>query len=150
MSKTGGNIENLTPFKKGHAPLQGCGRPKGSYSFAVIIKKMLEEKPENFLNLCTEDKNILLELKKHGIKIKHVKDLITYKAISKAAEGDFKFIDWIAKQVGEDAGERMELTISNEKMNEIIKSLTDEQLDAVANGKVSLEELIEAGAVKGY
>jgi hypothetical protein len=142
-----GRIENLTPFKKGHAALKGCGRPKGSFSFGTIIKKMLTTNPEKFLNLCAEDKTLLLRLKKHGIKIKNVKDLISLKVINKAADGDLKAIEWIAKQVSDDVGEHMELRIGHEKMNEIIASLTNEQLLALANGAMSLKELVEMGAI---
>lgn len=147
MPRKGGMPENLKPFKKGHVRIGGM--KLGQKTTATILREMLEQDPETFLLPITEDKDkkekfvkYHRELKKR--KIKSVKDLIMFRTINKASQGDARALEWVNKNIYEEAGIKIDHTgnvgidinkidfakIPDAMLNAIIKNngvITDEQ-----------------------
>lgn len=76
--------KNLKPFKKGKDPRRGV-KPKGAIHLSTRIKNMLD------------DPNFELKLKDGSILKGQPIEAIMKVAIAKAASGDIRFLEWLAK-----------------------------------------------------
>lgn len=138
------NPENLIPhqFKKGHAKFGGI--KKGERQFATIMREMLKAEPDRFLILDDRKKDFVKKLRRKGVLT--MKDLISYKQIAKAANGDQRATEKIIKQIGEDVGDKLEIS-TNTARN--LSELTDEQLQTIANGEAEFSDYIADAAAEG-
>lgn len=148
MPRKGGVPENLKPFKAGHARVGGM--KLGQKTTATILREMLEQDPETFLLPITDDKEKkdkftrqIKEMKKR--KIKSVKDLIMFRTINKAAQGDARALEWVNKNIYEEAGIKVEHTgeLSFDINNIDFSKLTTEQIEVIASGRVTRDQLAE-------
>ena len=147
MPRKGGVPENLKHFKKGHAKLGGS-KP-GCKHTSTILREMLEQDPEAFLLPITDDAarkekfiKQMREMKKR--KIKSVKDLIMFRTVNKAAQGDARALEWMNKNIYEEAGTKVEhsgnIGIIDVK-NVDLSKLTPDQLKQLADGTCTSDQL---------
>ena len=132
------NPENIIPhqFKKGHGNIGG-GAKKGQKQFATILREMLKAAPEKFLVLDDAKKEYVKKLRKKGVLT--MKDLISYKQLTLAANGNQRATEKVIKQIGEDVGDKLEISTTTARN---ISELTDEQLQAIAAGQAKFSDFV--------
>jgi len=148
MPRKGGVPENLKPFKKGHVRVGGM--KLGQKTTATILREMLDQDPETFLLPITDDTTKkekfvrqMREMKKR--KIKSVKDLIMFRTINKAAQGDARALEWTNKNIYEEAGTKIEhsgnIGVDLSKLD--VTKIPNDLLDAIItnNGILTNDQL---------
>ena len=101
------NVQNLTPYKKGEARARINGQKGGKKSVRVrsvktILKSFLELEPEQVFALSEKEEQVAKILKK--LKCETAKDLVYWKLLEKAKNGDINAIKMVSEHIGEDPG----------------------------------------------
>lgn len=123
-------IDNLVYRQKGDPPLPGAGRPKGSRSLKTILREMLDLDPEEFLLVNEGDEKVKKLLKSRNIQ--SAKDLINYRLIASATNGNLDAIKAVYKESGEAEADILNVNFSVD-IDKTLSTLSAEKLIALRN-----------------
>jgi hypothetical protein len=153
MARKGGNPElKKHQFKKGHSKMGGM--KTGQKTTKVILREFMERDVEEFFIPPLKDvdggerainkfNSYQKALKVRGITT--VKEAIIFKATQQAYIGDRQAREWVNKNIGEEAGVKIEHSgeMAIDINNIDFSKLTKEQIRAIADGKITRDQLTE-------